>query len=111
MGIKLTLFFSNRKQELIRLERGKMRRVLFIFIIISFIAISVPGRIEAFPGAKTIKAVGQGVTWTAKGVGKTIYWTGKGIYKVAEFFVVETFRPVKAITDKIVDVWGAPVEK
>jgi len=88
-----------------------MRCVIVIFIIISFIAIYVPARIEAFPGAKTSKVVGQGVAWTAKGVGKTIYWTGKGMYKVAEFFVVEMSRPIKAITDKIVDVWGVPVEE
>lgn len=88
-----------------------MRRVLFIFIIISFIAIYVPAGLEAFPGAKITKAVGQGVMWTAKGAGKIIYWTGKGMYKVAEFFVVEMFRPIKAITDKAVDVWGVPVEK
>jgi len=88
-----------------------MRRILFIFIIISFIAIYAPARIEAFPGAKITKAVGEGAVWTAKGAGKTIYWAGKGMYKVVEYLVVETFRPIKAITDKIVDVWGAPVEK
>jgi len=72
---------------LISLNRDKMRRVLFIFIIISFIAIYAPARIEAFPGAKITKAVGEGVVWTAKGAGKTIYWAGKGIYKVPEFLL------------------------
>jgi len=88
-----------------------MRRALFIFIIISFISICAPARIEAFPGTKITKAIGQGVTWTAKGVGKTIYWTGKGIYKVAEYLVVEMFRPIKAITDKVTNKWGVPVKE
>ena len=92
-------------------EGDQMRRALFIFIIISFITICVPARIEAFPGAKITKAVGQGITWTAKGVGKTIYWTGKGMYKVAEYLVVEMFRPIKAITDKVTNKWGVPVKE
>jgi len=96
---------------LINLKEDKMRRVLFIFIIISFIAIYVPARIEAFPGAKIAKAVGQGVTWTAKGVEKTIYWTGKGMYKVAEYLVVEAFRPIRAIGKKATDIWGVPVKE
>ena len=66
-----------------------MSRILVLFIIISFIATYVPNRIEAFPGTKITKSVGEGVVWTAKGVGKTIYWAGKGMYKVAEYFVVE----------------------
>jgi len=73
---------------LIKLKRDKLRRVLFLFIIISFIATYVPAKVEAFPGAKITKAIGQGVTWTAKGVGKTIYWTGEGMYQVAEYLVV-----------------------
>jgi len=92
-------------------EGDQMRRALFIFIIISFITICVPARIEAFPGAKITKAVGQRITWTAKGVGKTIYWTGKGMYKVAEYLVVEMFRPIKAIGNKAADIWGVPVEE
>jgi len=92
-------------------EGDKMRRVLFIFIIISSITIYVPARVEALPGAKITKAVGQGVTWIAKGVGKTIYWTGKGMYKVAEYLVVEMFRPIKAITDKVTNKWGVPVKE
>lgn len=88
-----------------------MRRVLFIFIIISFITAYAPARIEAFPGAKITKTVGKGIVWTAKGIGKTIYWTGQGMYKVAEYFVVEAFRPIKAIANKAVDVWGVPVKK
>jgi len=88
-----------------------MKRVLFMFIIISFIAIYAPARVEAFPGAKITKAIGQGVTWTAKGVGKTIYWTGKGMYKVAEYLVVEMYRPIMAIGNKAADIWGVPVKE
>jgi len=88
-----------------------MSRILFIFIVISFIAIYVPARSEAFPGAKLTKAVGDGAVWTAKGAGKTIYWAGKGMYKVVEYLVVETFRPIKAVKDKIIDIWGVSVEE
>ena len=66
---------------------------------------------KANPVVKITNSVGRGIAWTAKGIGKSIFWTGKGIYKVAEFFVVETFRPIKAITNKIIDVWGVPVEE
>jgi len=95
----------------ISLKRDKMRRVLYIITILLFVMNYTPVRIEAFPGDKITKAAGEGVVWTAKGAGKTIYWTGKGMYKVAEFIVVEAFRPIKAITNKMVDIWGVSVEE
>jgi len=83
-----------------------MRCVLFLFIVISFIASYVPAGTEASSGTSITNAVGQGVAGTVKGVGKAIFLGGKGVYKVAEYLVVELLRPVRAIGKKAADKWG-----
>jgi len=88
-----------------------MRRVLFTFIVVLFIAAYPPSRIEALQRATTTKTVGQGVMRTTEIVWKPIYWTGKGMYKIAEYFVVEMLRPFKAIRDKMIDIWGVTSKK
>ena len=89
----------------------KKKTILFICIVVFFIVIYVPARASAFPGSQLPGKVVQGVVWTAKGIGKTIYWTVKGTYIITEYFVVEAFRPVTAVTQKMVDIWGVPVEE
>ena len=89
----------------------KKKSVLCVFIVALMIWMSIPSSATAFPGSKLPKKVGQCVGMTAKGIGKTIYWTVKGSYIVVEYLVIEAFRPLTAVTDKMVDIWGVPVEK
>ena len=83
--------------------RSKMKTIIFIFMIVCLISINFYQRAEA--------ASRPGVTRTIGGkTVKTIKSVGNGIYKVGEFFVVELFRPIKALTDKAVELWGVPVK-
>jgi len=77
-----------------------MRRVLFIFIIISFIASYVPDRIEAFPGAKITKAIGEGVLGLQKVQGKQSIGQEKGCIKLQNFLLKKRFGQLRQLLTK-----------
>lgn len=81
-----------------------MKIIIFIFMIVCLISINFYHRAEAASRPGVTKTIGKKTVNAVKSA-------GIGIYKVGEFFVVELFRPIKALADKTVDLWGVPVKE
>jgi len=78
---------------------------VLLFLLISMVGLS------AFSGQGLARKTGHGMVAGAKGVGKALVWSAKGVYRLTELAVGEVFRPIRPLTNKMVDLWGVPVEE
>jgi len=72
--------------------------LIVIFILMSLVFVTGP--VYAYPGAGVVKGIAGGTTWVVKGT-----------YSIVKYFVVEAFRPIRAITQGLTRLVGVPVEK
>jgi energy-coupling factor transporter transmembrane protein EcfT len=74
------------------------KRLIVLFVLMSLVF--VPRPVYAYPGAGVINGVAGGTVWIVKGT-----------YSVVKYFVVEVFRPVRAVTKGLVHLFGVPVKE
>jgi hypothetical protein len=80
---------------------------LVVFLsVLSIMFVSIPKVALSFSGAEMGEKLKDGTVSTVKGSGNAIVWTGKGVYRFLEYLVEEVVRPVRPLTDKMVDIFG-----
>lgn len=108
-----------------------MRRIfrgLFVFLVIlpMFFLLPCLGQaqedkfIRGFFGKPAVKpesddSLGQKIwnspLWLGKQTGKALFLTGKGVYKTTEYILVEVTRPLRAVTEPLINKFGVKAEE
>ncbi len=68
-------------------------------VIVLCVSLALAGSAHAYTGEPVVKGITTGTTWLVK-----------GIYTVVKYFVVEAFRPVRALTQGLTGLIGVTEE-
>lgn len=81
------------------------KKALHVFIVVALLFVFSSSAYSS-PGNPALGGIGSGVVQIGKGIGDGVTSLAKGTYHALEWIVLELFRPVRPITDKITDWFG-----
>ena len=81
-----------------------------LFFLMILILFSFHTNAFSLTGKSAMNQTGKAVSGSVKGIGKIVTGTGEGIYKVLEYILTELVRPIRPITNKMVDWFGVEVD-